>query len=369
MDEHAVTPSKASVTQKGRQRLLLLVDHSLDFLEFVSERGRVQSVSSAVTALAGYAPSDLVGKRFAELLHPQDVQIAANAFQQVLSQGYAGPVQLRYRHKNGSYRTVQVTARNFLADPVLKGILVLTRDVTAQIEAEAGLRQANTTLHRLTQRLLVAQELERGHLARELHDDVQQALAGLRYSMGASVQKGAGLGLAGLIRSWDATVLDVMELLRRLTLRLRPPALGQAGLKAAVIDYVAREQPHTPCVIEVDVSDVVGRLPPQTELAAFRIIQEALANVIKHARATHVRIRVSRAGGRLLVEIADDGAGFDVHGSLDRADKAGRIGLQSMCERARGVGGLATIASVPGSGTSIVADLPSSEAPATDPES
>lgn len=365
LPQSSVLPApNAIASPQTRQRLLLLMDHSLDFLEFVSEGGRVQSVSSAITDLAGYLPSDLVGRRFAEFIHPDDRGLAGQSFNQVLATGHAGPVQMRYQRKNGTFRTVQITARNFLADPLIGGILVLTRDVTDQVAAEDALSRANTELHRLSQELMVVQELERAHLARELHDDVQQALAGLRYSMAAA---GFAEVPSCVIITWDATVAEIMEKLRRLTLRLRPPALDRLGLQSALEDYVARERTRTATRITIDISSKIGRLATEVELSAFRIIQEALSNSLKHAQATAITIAVLRAEGRLFINVSDNGVGFDVEVKLEHAGRSGRIGLQSMCERAAMTGGSATITSIPGKGTIVHVELPCGPDPLSAP--
>ena len=340
----------------------MLLDHSLDVLEFISRGGRVQSVSSAIQALAGYAPADVIGRKYSQFLHPDDATLAHDTFRKVLAAGHAGPVQLRYRHQNGTYRTVQVTARNCLNDPRFEGILVLTRDITEQVSIEDALLRANRELHRLSQELLVAQDSERRHLARELHDDVQQALAGLRYGMAAAVSPGSPAVPAAMVRTWDAGVAEVMDKLRRLTLHLLPAALDRFGLAVAIEDYIAHERALTPVILTVDIADAVGRIPRGSELAAFRIVQEAVANALKHGEPRTVRIGIVRRHEALAISVADDGAGFDVPAAMERAARTSRIGLHSIFERATGVGGHATIESSPGHGTTIRADIPTTEA-------
>ena len=348
----------------------MLMDHSLDVLEFVSRGGRVQSVSNAIVALAGYAPAELIGQKYAKFLHPDDIKVAHATFRQVLSTGHAGPVQLRYRHRDGSYRTVQITARNCLSDPRFEGILVLTRDITEQVTIEGALLRANRELHRLSQELLVAQDSERRHLARELHDDVQQALAGLRYSMAAARAPNSAVLPASMVPTWDAGVAEIMDKLRRLTLHLLPASLDRFGLAVAVEDYVAQERSLTPAVLTAEIAPTVGRFARDAELAAFRIIQEALANAMKHGRARVIRIEVHRDRDTLIITVADDGTGFDVPAAMERAALTSRIGLHSICERATRVGGHASIDSSPGQGTTVHAEIPTSgpaDAGAADP--
>jgi PAS domain S-box-containing protein len=146
-------------------------------------RGRLRPSRQPSSLWGGYDPSDLIGRPYRDIIHPDDCARASKAFAGVLGGQRPGPVTLRYRRKDGSWRTVQVSARNFLDDPAVRAIVILTRDLTDQLEAENSLAEANVELRRLSQQLLVAQETERSYIAAELHDDVQQILVGLRMSM------------------------------------------------------------------------------------------------------------------------------------------------------------------------------------------
>ena len=256
---------------------------------------------------------------------------------------------------------MQITARNRLDDPRFEGLLVLTRDITEQVSIEDALRRANRELHRLSQELLVAQDSERRHLARELHDDVLQALAGLRYSMAATGNPGSPTRPAAMVPTRAAGVAEVMDKLRRLTLHLLPASLDRFGLAVAIEDCVAHERALTSALLTVGVADSVGRIPHGTELAAFRIVQEAVANALKHGNPQTVKINIVRRHPALAITVADDGAGFDVPAAMERAARTSRIGLHSICERATGVGGHATIESSPGHGTTIRVDIPTTE--------
>ena len=341
-----------------QKRLLLLVEDSLDFLEFISAGGRIQSVTKAITALAGYSPSEIVGRRFSDFLHPDDRSCAEDALKVVMRDGNAGPVQLRYCHQTGTYRTVLVTARNFLEDPDINGILLLTRDITDQLEAKADLRLANAELRDLSNQLIISQESERNHLARELHDDVQQILAGLRYSMAASARPDVARPSAYAVGEWDSGIAQVIEHLRRLTLQLRPPDLESRGLGVAVQEYITVERSKTATEIKVDIAVSVGRMPAEVELASFRIIQESLTNALRHGRPAHVCISANRSAVELTVKVVDDGSGFDVAAAGRRAAGGGRVGLMSIRERARSVGGSAVILSTPGGGCDVSASFP-----------
>jgi two-component system sensor histidine kinase UhpB len=334
------------------------MDHSLDFIELLGASGVIHGVSSAITALAGYAPTDLVGRHYADFIHADDVALVTDAFTQLLKKERAGPITLRYRCKDGAWRTIQASARNHIADPAVRALIVLTRDVTDQLEAERSLSQANAELHRLSQRLISAHEEERAHLGRELHDDVGQILVGLSLSI-ASGSGAAGMApVAQQIGAWRRLVEEALEHLRALVLDLRPPALEELGLAAALTAHVEHVRTLTGSDISLVVAADLGRLAPDIEITCFRIVQEALTNAIRHSDGSHFQVRLRRVDRTLHVTVRDDGMGFDVGTARDRAVREGRIGLLSMRERATLVGGHLDIHSSPGQGAEVRATLP-----------
>ena len=342
----------------AQARLILLMDHSLDFIELLGREGVIDGVSSAITLLAGYDPKDLIGRHYGELIHPDDHQLVASAFARVLARGHAGPLTLRYRRKDGAWRTIQASARNYLADSAARAIVVLTRDVTDQLNAERLLSEANAELHRLSQELISTQEAERGHLARELHDDVVQILAALSISMAGKVAAADGPPQADRIEKWRTMVQDAMEHLRRLVLNLRPPVLNERGLSAALALHVDRARTITAQQLNLNVDANLGRLTPELEISCFRIIQEALTNAVKHSKAQNIWIDVRVVAGGVCATVRDNGEGFNVADARDRANRDGNIGLLSMRERATLVGGVLEIQSSAGRGTEVRATFP-----------
>jgi signal transduction histidine kinase len=144
--------------------------------------------------------------------------------------------------------------------------------------------------------------------------------------------------------------------LRRIMSDLRPPLLEQRGLIPAVRELCDKWQRETEVTVEV-LADAHGAVPSDVETLAYRVVQEALSNVKKHAGAKHVSIRIETAGGSLRVEVKDNGAGFDPEAARQFL-RAGKVGLASMRERAELAGGTLTVKSGPGAGTSVTATLP-----------
>jgi polyhydroxyalkanoate synthesis repressor PhaR len=223
---------------------------------------------------------------------------------------------------------------------------------------EQRLQTANDELRRLSHELLSAQETERAHLARELHDDIGQTLAGLSLGMSAVTVPASGTVSGEVVLTWRAQIQEVLEHLRALTDSLHPLALTQLGLVAAIQAHVAGLQLSTGVEIQVEIKSKIGPLAPGVELTCFRIVQEALTNALKHSGAHTIWVSVSRLANDVHVVIRDNGSGFDVATTREQAIRAGRVGLCSMRERALLIGGQLTILSEAGRGTEITADVP-----------
>jgi signal transduction histidine kinase len=202
-----------------------------------------------------------------------------------------------------------------------------------------------------------ASEQERRRWARELHDETLQGLGALQVVLSSALRRGSPEGLAAAARdAVDQLGLEI-ESLRSLITELRPAALDEIGLAPAIESLVERTATAEALVAEIELkigspAGEGGRLPPDLESTVYRLVQEALTNVAKHARAQRISVRVVHADGALEVAVEDDGVGFDVQGSH------GGFGLRGMRERASLAGGSLEMTSVPGGGTTIRARLP-----------
>jgi len=206
-----------------------------------------------------------------------------------------------------------------------------------------------------SQRLIETQEAERRRVARELHDEVGQALTAIRLNL-LNVQQQAGASpLAQQLNDSLAIVDRALQDVHRLALDLRPAVLDDLGLIAALDWYVDRGARRAGWSTDVVASPLQTRLPPELETACFRIVQEALTNVARHARARHVRVELRVRDTDVQLVIRDDGVGFDVEAVQSRRGPETSLGLQGMHERALIVGGQVEITSAPGQGTVVAA--------------
>lgn len=230
------------------------------------------------------------------------------------------------------------------------------REVLTELERSlTRAREYQTRLRQLSTQVLTAQEEERKRIARELHDDTAQALTSvlvrLRLLERSEANEGLRKSLAELRELTGATLGGV----RRLAIALRPPLLDDLGLEAALRALVQEFSRRCPVQASF-TANRLGRLPPDVELVLYRIVQEGLSNVAKHAQAASVRVSLTRNGRHLCLLVEDDGCGFDV--AATRSSRGSGLGLFGMEERLALVGGSLRLESAPGVGTRIVAHVP-----------
>jgi signal transduction histidine kinase len=216
-------------------------------------------------------------------------------------------------------------------------------------------RDANRQLQSLSHRLVQVQERERRHIARELHDEAGQALTTLMVGLGLLERDAnASESVIERVNGLKKTTNDILENLHRLAINLRPASLDHLGLKAALRQYLEMfgRQHNLKMQFElVDLDD--KRLPPAVETNIYRIVQEALTNVVRHAKATRVDVLLERRGDQMITIIEDNGVGFE-----PEAAGTGRLGLLGMRERAEMMGGSLVVESTPGSNTTIYVEVP-----------
>lgn len=216
-------------------------------------------------------------------------------------------------------------------------------------------RAGHERLQGLSRRLVEVQETERRYIARELHDEASQALTslmvGLRLLERASADPAAVMaGVAEL----ETTVNSVLENLHRLAMDLRPASLDHLGLEAALRQYCEMVSDKHGLMVQFEVLKLARRLPPEMETAIYRVVQEAVTNVVRHARATRVDVLLEQRRRSVIAIIEDNGVGFDPAA----AAVSNRLGLFGMRERVEMLNGKLIIESQVGSGTTILIEAP-----------
>lgn len=352
--------------RESEERFRELAENATDVIcrYRVAEPRGFEYVSPSVTEITGYTPEE----HYADpdlrmrIVHPEDRPVV-----EAVLRGEGPPsARMRWVRKDG--RVIWTDSRmRVIRDEQGRPVVIesITREVTDLVLAEQDLEEQARKLERLAEerlrlarRLVRAQEEERQRVALEIHDGIGQVLTS------------ASLFAADLDQvvpeEYRERVARVQELIRRaiaesraLVWSLRPPDLERLGLVPA-IEHLA-ENLRDRGAAAIHVLDETGgrRVPEDVETVAFRIVQEALNNAVKHAGASQISVIVGMRDGRLSVVVEDDGRGFDV-GSVDRAELelAGGFGLRGMRERAELIGGVLAIESTKGVGTTIRLEVP-----------
>jgi len=246
---------------------------------------------------------------------------------------------------NNILRRVDIERQNA---ELARELETLNRSLEAQVVARTGELQA------LSSRLLRIQEDERRAIARELHDQVGQMLTGLKFQLEAATAQ-AGPAAQEKLAEALGTATDLMRHVRELTQLYRPRILDDLGLRPALEWHANQFQRQTSVAVSLDLNLPAGRLPTELETVIFRITQEALTNVARHAQSPTASVTITTADRHLLIEISDRGRGFDLAPVLARRDAIGLAGLR---ERVNLAGGRLEIFSQPGQGTRLHAEFP-----------
>lgn len=269
-------------------------------------------------------------------------------------------VEYRMRHKDGTWRWFMLHADLELDDfgkPVrMTGSQI---DITALKQQQAELASTSARLQQLSRRLLQVQELERRHIARELHDEIGQVLTVAKIHLQSATFAPEARAILPQIEEPIALLDRLLKQVRSLSLDLRPPLLDDLGLVHALHWLTQQHQgrPNTPHV-HLATDPLLGRCDPTLETACFRIAQEALTNALRHSRAKNVHIGLEIQDGTLRLTVRDDGIGFDAAAARLRAERSGSLGLLGMHERASLAGGALTLLSAPERGTEVEAIFP-----------
>jgi signal transduction histidine kinase len=224
-------------------------------------------------------------------------------------------------------------------------------------QAEAKLVTGMRQLKALSQRVLEAQETERRRVAIELHDELGQSLTAIKINLQLS-ERIQDQPRSKLNADSIRIVEDALQQVRTLATGLRPSMLDDLGLAPALNWIAEQSAQRAGFAVRCHHERGLSRLAPEIETACFRIVQEALTNITRHARATQVTVHLRRDGDTLMLEVQDDGCGFDLAAMRSRASAGGSLGQLGMQERATLIGGQIELLSAPGRGTTVRLNCP-----------
>jgi PAS domain S-box-containing protein len=341
---------------ESEARKRAIMQAALDGIITIDHEGRMVDLNSAAEKIFAHSRSKLIGENVMEVVpasfRPWFQNGLANCFA-----GEKGPilgsrVEMPALRADGSRFSAEFTiTRIRLAGQPMFTLYI--RDITQHKRAEAELRS-------LPQRIIKAQEAERARIAQELHDGINQMIASVKMRLHKVDGSLPDLKPAAreILHRCDRLLVKVLEENRRIAHNLCPTDLDNLGLAAACTSFCSEVQLRTNLQFQCHITSSNQRLLPMVELHLFRIVQEAINNIEKHAKAKSVDLQMRFQAGSVVLKIQDDGQGFDPK-TLKAAKKIRHgLGLSNMRERALSLGGTYTIKSAHGHGTAIIVCIP-----------
>ncbi len=286
------------------------------------------------------------------VVHPDDLAEAEARVEAAVAGGVLSN-EHRLLLASGELRWISVSGSTSYDESgrplAMRGICI---DITARKVAEESERRAVRQLKELAAIQFDALENERKFLSRELHDEVGQSLAALQFALESLRRKLAGNAAAVTdLRTANGIVAGLVDFTKDIARGLRPPILDDLGLAASLRWYVGQLPRAESPILRLEQAIGSRRFPPQLEMAAFRTVQEAVSNALRHAQARAVVVGLWVEDGALRVTVQDDGVGFDLAEAEERSRRLRSLGLLGMRERAAAAGGELQVESAPGAGT------------------
>jgi PAS domain S-box-containing protein len=324
-----------------------MADMSNEAFYLTDADGRFCYVNERAVSLTGYSRDELLGMTFFDLDPDYPPELFA-AIIEATANGPVAPVEARTRRRDGVYVPTEASVARIDVAGVTY-LFGVVRDISERRQMEAVQRT-------FARRMLENLETERQRVARELHDDVGQAVATVGVLLHTLAQTPGAVDerMRPALDDTLSTVGDVTESVARLCREYHPAELVGLGLEGTLRAYVREFGHRHGIACRLTVAALAAALGGEHDLHLYRIVQEALTNVARHARARRVTVKLVRRGDTLLLTVQDDGVGFDP----DSMEPGGRLGLVTMRERAEIMGATLTILSRYRRGTEVRVSLP-----------
>ena len=348
----------------SEKRFRALIERSSDGIMLIKPEGTILYSSPSTMNILGYAPEDLAGRDAFSLMDPEDIPPLKAGLHDILkTPGKTIPLEFRCQHKEDSWRWLGGSGANLLAESGVGALVINYSDITERKKFIEQLRESRESLRALSVRQQQAIEKERRRIAREIHDELGHQLSVTRMNLAWIAKRLAQMpaDVQPLLQKVEATsqLIDAtVRSARRLTTDLRPGVLDTLGLPAAIEWGANQFEIQTGIRCEVKLAAHPVRLDDETATALFRILQESLTNVARHARATKVKIQLKIEEGAVSLEIQDNGKGIKPGHIVD----ARSYGILGMRERVGALDGVIDFESAGGTRVTVSVPLKSPSA-------
>lgn len=353
MEDPSDTLKALRVSESRYRRLFETAQDGILLLN--ADTAQIEDVNPYLINMLGYSHVEFLGKKLWEVGAFADIAQSKGMFEVLQARGFVRYESLPLKSKAGALIEVEFVSNTYDCEGI-EVIQCNIRDITVRKQAERELIESKAHLHQLTIFLQRVREEDRAHFARELHDELGQNLSALRISFDGLNECLATSDpiIASRLAAIDQMITSSADATRLICYELRPAVLDDLGFEAAMTSHIKKftTQFGVPCDLLLDSEDY--GLDKLMSTSIFRIVQESLTNIARHARASHAMVALEARGDELLLTIADDGLGMAVNVGVERRS----FGILGMQERVNMLGGRIAIDSVPGRGTHIEVSIP-----------
>jgi len=333
----------------SEERFRLIANTAPVMIWITDVTGQVTYLNDTYLHFTGLPFPEALRDGWMMVTHQDDVERCRDAYVKASEQREPFQMEQRLRRHDGQYRwTVSTGVPRYNVDGSFVGYIGTSVDITQR-------RLAEEALSTVSQKLIEAHEEERTHIARELHDDISQRLTLVTLRLD-DLKKSASSSVAIVdqVSAVSQQIGELMSDVQALSHRLHPSKLELLGLEAAATAFCHELSKRHGVKIDVDVRNITDALPPEVALCLYRVLQEALQNVVKHSESSQTYVSLNGQADDIRLTVKDSGAGFDPHDAI----RGRGLGLSSMSERLKAVGGQLSIHSTKGRGTLIQAVVP-----------
>lgn len=344
------------------ERYKALIDRSLDFIYTIDFEGRFIDANEAALRRFDYKREDISSLNITSFLDEKQLLSVIKIMQELTETGTQKELaEIKLRHKDGSYVYVESKGSVVMSDGKPVAIQAVARDITERRQAAEEIRKTQEQMRAFAARLQTVREEERAHIAREVHDELGGALTGIKIDLSLLKKAAEEIKenslknpLLDQIHNTMKNIDNTIQTVRKIATELRPGILDDLGLIAALEWQLDDFRQRTGIQYKWISTQKKIRIDEQGATALFRIFQETLNNVFRHANATEVYARLRKKSNMYILEVEDNGSGI----TEDKIDDKKSLGLLGMRERALAVGGRINVEGCRGKGTKVIVEIP-----------